>query len=349
MLDPGESFTFGAIFDAAPTGLHRAYVEITSSDPDRPLLRQSLVGTGLADTGSALEYGHDFLAVQPEDGPVQRLISDGGGHWRVFLPGGVNFRHALFDPISGLIADTMDITSETGDTEVLLPVFRASTEPDSDSDGLPDDIEFAIGSAPDETDTDDDGVDDFTEIAAGGSPLDGVAGPVGIIGALDLEGESWDIATSGELAYVATGAHGLSVVDLADAEQPILLGAVNLPGFNRSVDVDGARGLAAVASDDTVDAALHVVDVSDPAHPVQLRSADDAPTARMHVSVLDGVAFVASGTGLVSVDMLTGEILQTLDLGGGALTGLARDGRIAVHHGQRQHTARDRYHGRHDG
>jgi hypothetical protein len=323
VLAAGESFTFGAAFDAERIGLQRARIEIASSDPDGPVRSQTVTGTGLADSGSALDYGHDFVAVQAGDGPILRKVSDGGGHWSFFLASGVAFRHAEFDPVSGLIADTVDVTSGTGETVVGVPVFRASTESDTDGDGLPDDVEFAIGSAPGEVDTDDDGADDFTEIAAGGNPLDGVAGPTGVIGALQLDGEAWDIATVGPVAYVATGNHGLAIVDISEPGQPILLGSRDLTGSNVSVAVDGARGLAAVASH-FVEPGLHIVDVSDPAHPVTQRTVA-LPDGARHVEVLDGVAFVASGTAVVAIELVSGEVLQTLDLGG-ALTGLAREG-----------------------
>ena len=323
VLGPGESFSFGAAFDAERIGLQRARIEIASSDPDRPVLSQTVSGTGLADSGSALEFGHDFVAVQAEDGPVQRQRSDGGGHWSVFLPTGVAFRHAIFDPVSGLIADTEDITALAGRTEVGSPTFRASTAPDTDGDGLPDDVEFAIGSEPGVVDTDADGADDFTEIAAGGSPLDGVAGPTGVIGGLALDGESWDIAVAGDVAYVATGDHGLAIVDISEPGQPILLGSRNLTGFSVSVAVDATRGLAAVASH-FVEPGLHIVDVSDPAHPVTQRTIA-LPDGARQVEVLDGVAYVASGTAVVAIELVSGDVLQTLDLGG-ALTGLAREG-----------------------
>ena len=69
----------------------------------------------------------------------------------------------------------------------------ASTAVDSDGDGLPDDLEFAIGSFPGAVDTDHDGLDDFTEIALGLDPLDGVAGQFGVIGALRLNDDASDI------------------------------------------------------------------------------------------------------------------------------------------------------------
>src|SRR5262249_33442541 len=151
-----------------------------SDDPDQPIVSKALVGTGLADTGSALAYGHDYVAVQPLSitaAPVLRQLSDASGHWSVYLTAGQPFRHVIFDPVSGLIHDTADLASTTGETEVLLPVFHASTAPDTDGDGLPDDAEFAVGSSPGDADSDGDGVDDFAEVMLGNNPLDGVATP----------------------------------------------------------------------------------------------------------------------------------------------------------------------------
>ncbi len=333
VLAPGETFSLDVTFDATALGLQRARIEIASDDPETPVLRQTVVGTGLADTGSALDYGHDFVAVEQPghlDEPVVRTVSDAGGNWTFYLPAGQSFHHAIFDPASGLIAHGFGVT-ELGatETDVLTPVFVASRAPDRDGDGLPDDVEFAIGSEPGETDTDDDGLDDFAEIAAGLDPLDGVAAPSGVIGALALAGEAWDVAVDGRTAYVATGHHGLAVIDISEPDRPILLGATNLPGLDSAVavDVDGRRSLAAVVTDDGVDTgSLHVVDVSDAAHPVRLRTVA-LPDRASHVDVLDGVAFVASGTALLSVELTTGDVLQTLDFGGGFLTGLAREGR----------------------
>jgi hypothetical protein len=327
VLAPGETFALDLTFDAAALGLQRAQVEIASNDPVTPVLRQTVVGTGLADQGSALEYGHDFVAVelpQQPNTPVARKVSDAGGNWTFLLASGQSFHDAIFDPASGLIAHGFGVTASSGvETDVLTPVFAASTAPDRDGDGLPDDVEFAVGTSVASVDSDADGVDDFAELRAGLDPLDPRGTATGVVGGLRLDGEAWDIATAGSVAYVATGSHGLAIVDISDPSQPILLGSRDLTGSNVSVAVDEARGLAAVASH-LVEPGLHIVDVSDPAHPVTQRTVA-LPDGARHVEVLDGVAFVASGTALVAIELVSGDVLQTLDLGG-ALTGLAREG-----------------------
>ena len=327
VLAPGETFALDVTFDAAALGLQRAQIEIASDDPDTPILRQTVVGTGLADQGSALEYGHDFVAVelpQQPDAPVVRRVSDAGGNWTFYLASGQSFHHAIFDPESGLIAHGFGVTASTGtETDVLTPVFGASTAPDRDGDGLPDDVEFAVGTSVASVDSDADGVDDFAELRAGLDPLDPRGTPTGVVGGLALDGEAWDIAVAGQVAYVATGDHGLAIVDISDPGQPILLGSRNLTGFSVSVAVDATRGLAAVASH-FVEPGLHIVDVSDSAHPVVQRTIA-LPDGARQVEVLDGVAYVASGTAVVAIELVSGDLLQTLDLGG-TLTGLAREG-----------------------
>ena len=106
--------------------------------------------------------------------------------------------------------------------------------------------------------------------------------------------------------------------------RPVRLGSVRLDGFNTDVSVDAGRGLAAVAAGDE---GLHVVDVQNPSRPTRPRTVDLAGGAS-HVEALDGIAYVASGAALAAVELATGDVLQTLDLGGAALTGLAREGRL---------------------
>jgi hypothetical protein len=72
---------------------------------------------------------------------------------------------------------------------------------------------------------------------------------------------------------------------------------------------------------------LHVVDVADAARPTRLRTVD-LPAGASRVEVLDGIAYVASGSALAAVELVTGDVLETLGLGGADLTGLAREGRL---------------------
>src|SRR5262249_33224475 len=152
--------------------------------------------------------------------------------------------------------------------------------------------------------------------------------PTGVIAALSLQGEAKDITVQGsttnslgQTAYVATGDYGLAVVDASQFDKPILLGQIDLPGDNVALSVGPVAFVAAVVGS----AGLHLVDVTNPMMPV-LRQTILLPGQAAAVSVLGGLAYVATGAGLVSVDVATGDVVQTLPLGGDALTGLAREG-----------------------
>ena len=53
VIAPGESFALDVWFDPDAIGLQPGTIEILSDDPDTPILRQAVVGTGLADAGTA--------------------------------------------------------------------------------------------------------------------------------------------------------------------------------------------------------------------------------------------------------------------------------------------------------
>jgi hypothetical protein len=85
---------------------------------------------------------------------------------------GTSYTYVAFDPISGLVSHQSGVTDNGGQfLEQLSAAFYASTEDDSDGDGLPNDVELAIGSAIDQPDTNGDGVDDYESIMRGIDPL----------------------------------------------------------------------------------------------------------------------------------------------------------------------------------
>src|SRR5262249_15260801 len=132
------------------------------------------------------------------------------------------------------------------------PVFEASTANDSDGDGLPDDVEFAIGTNPGKADSDGDGIDDFTAVQQGLDPLGGHSFPTGIVARLALDGSARKVTVAGSTAYVATDA-GLDLVDVSQFRKPRLLGTLALKGGALDVGVDPALGIAAVVGSDGLD------------------------------------------------------------------------------------------------
>ena len=130
-------------------------------------------------------------------------------------------------------------------------------------------------------------------------------------------------------AYIATGASGLSIVDLTNVAKPTVLSTTVLDGDAVDVAVDEGNQIAVVAGGN---AGLHIVDVSNLSAP-KLLTDIPFPNPVVAVAVNDGVAYVAQGTGVTMVDLAMDTVLATLDLfatGGTTLTGLALSGTTLV-------------------
>src|SRR5688572_2966059 len=185
------------------------------------------------------------------------------------------------------------------------------SSPDSDADGLHDLGESILGTDPRIADTDGDGVNDAAEVQQGTNPLDGKQVQTGVIGTLDTPGTAVDICALNDLVIIADAAAGISVLNVFNAMSPTLIAQVDTPGIARAVASSG--NLIAVA-DDT--AGLAIVDISDP--PAARITAQIAlGSAANAVAVAGNTAFVGLISGLVaSVDLLTGEVLDQLNLSG---------------------------------
>jgi hypothetical protein len=180
VLASGESIDLGIAFDPSRLGIARTTLHILCNDPVTPLFSCSIVGTGTGDLLETLDWGRDYVALEYDDGtaaPPMRTVSDNAGNWSFFLEPGRSVHYAIFDPVSGLIAHGYDMTARFG-SALTGGEFNASTAPDSDFDGLPDDIEFAIGTSSAKSDSDRDALSDFAEVDMGLNPLDG-RGPAG--------------------------------------------------------------------------------------------------------------------------------------------------------------------------
>ena len=200
----------------APGKTQIGRISITTNDPHQPLLKSGVVGTGLARLPTA-EWGNDFVAVTSTTarGPNSiRQRSSSQGNFDIFVPASSPYEIVIFDPDTGLVSHGFGTTGPSGrgiDMTATL-VFGGSTAPETDSDGLPDDVEFAIGTALAKSDTDGDGLDDFVEIQEGLDPFGGRAFPTGIIANVALQGQAKEVVLegstldpTGQIAYVATG------------------------------------------------------------------------------------------------------------------------------------------------
>ena len=198
---------------------------------------------------------------------------------------------------------------------------------DTDGDGIPDQGEFALGSDPTKRDSDGDGLTDDSELAQGLDLLDGRPVATGILGIVRPQGETREVIIAGSLAsgdqrtaYLATGSYGLAIVDMSRPQQPILQGQLDLPGDATDVAVDERLGIAVVASNA---GGLHFVDVNDPTRPFLIQTVSANAS---QAEIVDGIAYVSIGGDLRRFDVLMRERLQSLVLGGGTVTGLAREG-----------------------
>lgn len=318
-------------FNPDTIGLHRGELQIGSDDPDTATVIQPIVGTGLADAGPTPEVGNDFYAISTPNqsgSPVFRGRSDAEGGAEVFLPPDEVLNASFFDPITGLIGLLVNETGSSGPGLGLpIPQFLASTEADDDGDGLPNDVEDVIGTSKTKVDTDGNGVSDFAAIQQGLDPLGGRAFPTGIIGSLTLpaqvrglivEGSTLDAST--RTAYIANDTAGLSIVDITQPTNPLLITTLQLPGTAHDVDLDSALGIAAVATGN----GLQLVDVSDPMLPTLRQTVDLASVE--HVEVFGGMAFITHNSDVVGIDLVSGAEIARVNLGTSPMRGFAREG-----------------------
>ncbi len=198
---------------------------------------------------------------------------------------------------------------------------------DSDGDGLLNHSEFILGTLPSQSDSDGDGISDFAELQHGLDPLGGRAFPTGVIASLPLPGEAKEVVLEGSIldsqqqtAYLALGSRGLGIVNASQFQRPILLGQIDLPGDATDVAVDSTLRIAAVAANA---GGLYLVNVADLMQPALLQTILGTVN---QVEVANGVAYAAFGASIRAYDLLTGELLETLTLNGGTITGLSREG-----------------------
>ena len=149
VLNPGESYALTLGFDAVRTGLQRGTVQILSNDADGQITQFRVVGTGLEDGAEpTAQLGSDHVAVESLDGRLLgRAVSDADGGWSLKIAKGTPIHIVTYDPSSGLVSHIYDLAGETGVVSAYQELFfEPSQSNDTDGDGVPNDIEFALGS-----------------------------------------------------------------------------------------------------------------------------------------------------------------------------------------------------------
>ncbi len=331
VLSPGASQSFSLVCNLQDAGLQRGGIQFLSNDPVTPDFELHVDATGMPAGGPAASVDMDYIAIALPNVPgdfTLRGRTDAFGDFNFFLPPDQAYEVTEFDPISGLVAHGAGTTAASGqNTIVSQPTFRASTANDTNGDGLPDDIKFAVGTSLTKSDTNGDGIDDFSSIQEGLNPLANVSFPTGVIASLPLQGEAQSVAVTGssssqggQTAYVATGSYGMAIVDASQFQKLILQGQIDLPGNATDVAVDPNLQIAAVA---TNSGGLQLVDVSDPTQPLVSVTVH---VNASQVEVVDGVAYTSVGGVIQSYDLLTGDLIQNLRLSANPVTGMAREG-----------------------
>jgi Bacterial Ig-like domain/LVIVD repeat len=266
----------------------------------------------------AVQYGETTL----------RGSTNSFSQFQVTIPPDVLATVYIYDPATDRIGETIALSGVSG-TKVdlgLIPLLP-DRGPDSDGDGLSDEAEFVIGTDPDKGSTTGDGISDLAKVQQGLNPLGAKAVSTGVVASLPLKGQAESVtlvgsslAPEGQTAYVATGTYGLAIVAATNFQKPTLLSQLALKGNSTDVAVDPNLGIAVVASSD---GGLHFIDVTNPASPRLITSVDVESGS---IQAESGVAYAAVGGQIESFDMLTGNALSTLSLGGGTITGLTKDG-----------------------
>jgi hypothetical protein len=108
---------------------------------------------------------------------------------------------------------------------------------------------------------------------------------------------AWDVAVSGNYAYVAQVSAGFGIIDISDAQNPIEVGHCETPGQAYGVAVSGSY---AYVAEDAV--GLRIIDVSNPTSPVEVGHCDTPGTAWC-VAVSGNLAYVADNGSVRVIDV----------------------------------------------
>jgi hypothetical protein len=124
-----------------------------------------------------------------------------------------------------------------------------------------------------------------------------------LLGGTSIAGLPSKIAVSDGMAYVTSGDFdprfdhfGLEIVDLSDPSSPRVVGALVSPGDSGGVAVAGDYAYV------TDDLGLQIADVSNPNRPESLGSVDILAYNVFDLATKEGLACVATGSGIVMVD-----------------------------------------------
>lgn len=269
----------------------------------------ALDGTG----GATTNYYAIFYNV--DDEKELRVSFDLNGRFDIVLEPETSYKVAVFNPLANTIGSLIFETESSGtiDTDALLPLLLPD-QGELGVNGLSEFASYIVGADPDILDSlsPGSGISDAELLRSGlidDIQLPSVTGPVGSVSLLG-EALTVELADVGEgpMAFVATGSHGLAVLDLANARQPVVLAELDLPG--NAVDIAvGQGGFAALALED---GGVAVIDLADPAAP-QLAYTIDGIASQ--VEIADNLLIAAFDGQISLTHLASGVEISTLDLG----------------------------------
>jgi len=111
------------------------------------------------------------------------------------------------------------------------------------------------------------------------------------LGQFNPRGYSFDVAASGDYAYLIVGAQGLLVVDVSDPTDPIEVGSHSTRGYAQAITLHETQAFIANRSD-----GLTILDISDPMRPAEMGHLDTSGSA-WDVFVVGGRAYIADSQG----------------------------------------------------
>jgi hypothetical protein len=313
------------MFSGSGTAAEGSGGDAAAATPSAPMAASST--TMMGDSSPALG-NHLYAALQSPDGNVQRFQFDLTAGISYFLEPDTLYSLTVFDPSSLLVGSAVFMSASSGSTTPVPLVGMAADSGTPGADGLTPTAAFVIGVNNGIADNLVPGVTDLAALQEGLASAPSLVTTTGVVASLPLQGEAQAIVLAGSptnaaalTAYIATGTYGLAIVDVSSFQSPSVLSQLQLSsGTATGVAVDTAIDLAAVADGTS---GLKIINVADPTNPELVQTvAIDATT----VQVVQGIAYANDGNNLDAVDLATGEILQTLKLGGTQLSDIASDG-----------------------
>jgi hypothetical protein len=232
------------------------------------------------------------------------------------VPRNVTVRYIEYFPTLGVVGENNIQIPAKGFVSLVVNEWRrVSALVDSDQDGLCDLAEVAVGTDSTNPDTDRDGIPDGEEVRQGTDPLDGRVALTGVINSLAVTGTAVDVSAANDVVALAAAEGGVTLFNTLNPARPLRVGQVDTPGNCVAVASLGTRVVAADG-----DAGVALIDFSDPANPQLVRQVGPGALGGgsiQAVAAAADIAFAGSTSGKVSMlDLATGAVFQTLDLGG---------------------------------